>query len=832
MVNNQLKITYVKLVNHVVLGNIEFELDNDIVSILGKNGAGKSFLMDTLQPYSRSNRFINNYPVVQGATGYKQVNFITADGITYETIHEYVPKGKSHACKSYLNKVVNGIKIELNPTGHCDKYDELIRHHLNFDSSCMIVGFLSFKANGITSSRGQERKKILESTIDNPILRMFKRNAKELASEHNTMAKQYEKQKMKLASQYTEESLDEDINKLTIGINENKKLLATATENLNKYISKKNELELISNTDTKKISMIRDISLDGLKYGTVYEMYNKYQDSLKRSEINSNEIFRIREQINRYESYTSLKQALSESESVLKEKSDKLRSLNDKLSKYIIVDKRNNVIPWLENIVQMAKHFTDTLRGISVMAVSSDNLDKIISELVERKKNNEEFILKYKVALSNTDGNRYEVNFQDNCNTCQLYSKFVKSDEFVTKNKSKWSNIVDVEQPDIEYKIQKLNLIKENIKSSLYNSIIQCSQFIQDPDKAGLSNVDKFLQECSNDVLYPKLVRLLDWIKGMNNFIDVLNDDIADLNITIKDTEMKLSNIDVDSNLAIDKYKDQLNTLTEKAVEYDRVLTGTIFKVVGALDMSDPDILKYSTMSFDELDKLYTVVNRSESDLKFFNSKIDYLEKEISSYPKVIESSIIEKTQLESKLKDLKNLNKNLVDYDRKRKVFARCKDLLDKEIPITLLRNNLQFIEKTTNAILANNSIPMSVNIIPSDSEITIEVTVRDKTINDAVQLSAGETAIISLLLNACVLHIIGYPIICLDEIDSNLDLLYRRQFNDLIYSIMTVLQISQIFCISHNIASNINYATKILVGDDKGLDLNSYDCTSLIRL
>ena len=157
-----------------------------------------------------------------------------------------------------------------------------------------------------------------------------------------------------------------------------------------------------------------------------------------------------------------------------------------------------------------------------------------------------------------------------------------------------------------------------------------------------------------------------------------------------------------------------------------------------------------------------------------------------------------------------------MVDLDRKRKMFQRCKDIIEKDIPLVLLRNNLKFIEETTNNMLTINNINMSVNIIPTDSEIIIEVNVNDKTIDDAVQLSAGETSIVSLLLNACILHILGYPILCLDEADSFMDTINRVKYVDLLGCIQSMLNINQVILISHHITgTNIDYATKICIGE-----------------
>ena len=808
----QLRIIHVKLINHIVLGNIDFEIDNDIISILGKNGSGKSFLMDTLQPFSRSNRFISSYPVVPNATGYKQVDFMTNGNVIFETIHEYVPKGKSHACKSYLNKIEKGVKIELNPTGHCEKYEELVKQYLGFDSNCMNIGFLSSVANGITSSRGQERKKILESTIDNPILKMFKKNAKELAKEYTSMAKHYEKQKIRIANTYTEESLVEQINKIISDIDINRISLKQANEDFEVMTNRLSELESKSQVDFDKLKFICDLTFGMEQDRTTYFIYQRFKDVVERSEKLSNELLQLDEQLQRITKRDTLEHDINASRAILDEKSKELHSYEDRLYKYVVEDRRNSIKSWLENIIRLAKYFTDVFKGLSVVATSSSNLDNIISELVEQKKNNEEFMIRYRAALSNIDGNKYVVNVQDNCNTCQLYDKFVKSDEFVTANKSKWDTVTSVEQPEIEDKIRKLSIVKENVKSSLIHNIEQAGLYIKDLSKAGLTSLDSFLHECGTGVLYPKLVNFYDWVNEHNSYIDNLSTNVKDLESKIEYMSKELEYIVVPNGLNIDNMKARKNSIQETLKKYDRMITNSTYKAIGALDMSDSDTFKLANMTLYDLNKLYLEVKDIDHELDNTRRVIERLKSKRQDLPAIIENLLVEKTQTESKLADLRTLNKNLLEYDRKGKVLVRCKDLLDKDIPISLLRNNLSFIEKTTNAILIHNNIQMGVNIIPSDTEITIEVNVRNKTINDAIQLSSGETAIISLLINACALHIIGYPIICLDECDAFADTENSIKYISLLEAIRNTLNISQIILISHHIdVLNLNGMTEL---------------------
>ena len=149
------------------------------------------------------------------------------------------------------------------------------------------------------------------------------------------------------------------------------------------------------------------------------------------------------------------------------------------------------------------------------------------------------------------------------------------------------------------------------------------------------------------------------------------------------------------------------------------------------------------------------------------------------------------------------------------KEIIGRCKEIIEKHIPILLLDNNLKFIQDITNEILSENNIPIQVEIIIDNTTIVIPCTVEDTTVPDASMLSAGETCLISLLLNASILHLLGYNILCLDEIDANLDVDRRKQFNNIVVSIMSKLDIDQICCISHNISSTIDSATIVQIGE-----------------
>lgn len=822
-----LRIVYVKLINHIVLGDIEFHLDNDIISIVGKNGSGKSFLMDTLQPFSRSNRFIGTYPFKKGETGYKRIDFMDQDGTIYETIHEFVPKGKSHACKSYINKVIAGVTEELNPTGHCDKYEELVKTHLKFDSSCLDIGFLSFKANGITQSKGVDRKKTLETTIDNAILKTFKKNVRSLVSEHNAMAKQYEKQKVRIASLYTEESLLNKIDTLTKEKEDANNELQELMKKREDIKLKLSEIDKLATADVSIIKNLLDLSSDDK---TVYEMHHIYQNAYKRSETLSNDILDEDRRIERTIANMKLKTDIERSEEVLNTKTKELQNLKDNIKKFILPTTEVSIVGWMESTLQLAKDFTDRLSSIKVMVTSELNLDNIINDLVSSKSDMDDFISKYRVARSNSDGEDYNVNYSTACDTCQLYNKFVRSIDFVKSNRSKWDSIVNIEKPEVEDKLLTLNIIRDNIKRQLHNVVATSGNVMTGESliRVKMSNIDDFLIGCSNGTLYPNLLRLYEWYTEKLSILELLQSDINDMNSSLslnrEKYKISLTAGSDDPNYNLDDARTRISSMRKELEGYLKITTDSTYKAIGALDITDADIFRYSSYTKSKLQELYNNVSSVDKDKNLYTALYDKCNMRCDEIPRIIENYISSIASLNHKLSDLRDTNAKLLDYDTKRKVFQRCKDIIEKDIPIALLRTNLNFIEKTTNTILADNGINMSISIIPTESEITIEVMVGDKVISDAVQLSAGETSIVSLILNACILHIIGYPILCLDEADAFMDAVNRVKYNDLVSSIRTLLNISQIFVISHNIAGMyLDYSTKICLGSN--LDSHKVD-------
>lgn len=818
--NTVFKITHLKLVNHIVLGDVDINFDNTMISIMGKNGSGKSFLMDTLQPYARSTRFISSYPVKKGEVGYKQVDFQLPDGTIYETIHEYMPKGNTHSCKSYLNKISGDTKMELNPTGHCEKYDELIRKHLNSDPAILNIGFISFKANGITGSKGVERKKVLESTIDSNILKTYKKNVKQLVSEYNAYYKQCEHKKIRLASLYTESSLEREIASC-----KNKKLelemeLSSKQTELQTLMVERDRLEKLKLIDRTKLKTIYDIAvkLKGIDFeGNINSRYHELSDVSKRLQIDSNRIVSLNDKIIQINRSNSLKSNITALEKQLNDVNKNIIDQENNLNDYVCNWRENKIEEWLSKLIYYSNEFSKRLTNIKIVVSTESAFNTILNELIEDKVQIDKFIARYELASSNSDGEKYDIIHYDVCDKCKLYDKFVLSEKFIEDNRDRYKKEIEFNIPERLEKINNLTLLKDNVLQSVKNLILDIPTYLTEKSVKTLDikDVDTFLYACSNNKLTMKLNNLYDWIKDKKSIIESNKTEIDNISNKINWMKDTLSTCEINET-NIEKYELEVSELMDKVRKMDNEISNPISKLILELDMTDSFNMEYVLKDVDEVITIYDNIANNDNKLQEVISRCEDINKSIKLLPFEIDNTFAKMIDYNHKLDELKDVNSRVVDLDRKRKMFQRCKDIIEKDIPLVLLRNNLKFIEETTNNMLTINNINMSVNIIPTDSEIIIEVNVNDKTIDDAVQLSAGETSIISLLLNACILHILGYPILCLDEADSFMDTINRVKYVDLLGCIQSMLNINQVILISHHITgTNIDYATKICIGE-----------------
>lgn len=160
-------ITYIRLKNYIGIKNgvgttqieINFNLRNKVNLLIGKNGSGKSTIINSLHPFSFGESDKPNI-VIEGQSGEKEIHY-KHNNIYYKILHIYSPnKNGGHNVKSYISKGLSEEElIELNPNGNVSSFKEIVYQELSIDALYLRLSKLSIGGDNIVKMNYTERKK-------------------------------------------------------------------------------------------------------------------------------------------------------------------------------------------------------------------------------------------------------------------------------------------------------------------------------------------------------------------------------------------------------------------------------------------------------------------------------------------------------------------------------------------------------------------------------------------------------------------------------------------------------------------------------------------------
>lgn len=789
--------------NHVKLGNFKIQLDNPIVSIVGKNGSGKSFLLSELHPYPSSNRYSSAYSIIKGVSGYKRIIYKDND-IFYEIIHEYTPNNREgHSAKSYFNIIKNGVTEELNPTGNGNFFKDLVKKYLKFDHKTFNSSHISFKTNGLTESSAKNRRELLSDIVETREVENMTRNCIiEYRTVNNMLNKikdgrsgdisgTVDELKHKLKELDSEESTNNfKMDAMKLSIEEDKKTL-TQYDNL-----KEDNIEDI-NACLDALSMFSDNE-------TVINRYNikiENENAINRlfSDITSRK--------DKYYKEVSLYQTkLNKEEWINKCDITRLEASNKRFKLSLYVNPK-----YMENLsielIEPLKAIIDAINRVKNCSYNyaSKNVIDIMKEQEEEKHVLEHFIAEYNKKYNNSEGGKeYEV---EPCpSNCELYQRYVTDAKWVKEN----ANSFKMSEESLAIINSDIELLKP--LKLLYNQLHIIDKYTNKTmTDLHLNKDELFFINSLTDGEYIISVYTL-----KTNIEDLINN-ILSLDNSIKDYEIKLDsikhiNLDVENPdillEEIDKLEKDLKAIKTHNVEFN----------------INPYLLntKYAYMTKNALKQHYNALKEANMNYNKLTLRISSDEMSIKTLEKRNYAIITERVNIQRIIEDKIKVEQEYNSLDKDRVALSRIRTIMEKEIPLIMLNNVLSFLEKQTNILLDENNIPINIEITVDDINILISASVNDIEIPDISQLSSGELCLVSLIMNACVLTLSGYKVFCLDEIDANLDIINRKKFNQIIDSLLATLEIDQIICISHSIESSSDTAHRIVIGDIDGISLN----------
>lgn len=789
--------------NHVKLGNFKIQLDNPIVSIVGKNGSGKSFLLSELHPYPSSNRYSSAYSIIKGVSGYKRIIYKDND-IFYEIIHEYTPNNREgHSAKSYFNIIKNGVTEELNPTGNGNFFKDLVKKYLKFDHKTFNSSHISFKTNGLTESSAKNRRELLSDIVETREVENMTRNCIiEYRTVNNMLNKikdgrsgdisgTVDELKHKLKELDSEESTNNfKMDAMKLSIEEDKKTL-TQYDNL-----KEDNIEDI-NACLDALSMFSDNE-------TVINRYNikiENENAINRlfSDITSRKDKYYKE-VSLYQTKLNKEDWINKCDITRLEASNK----RSKLSLYVNPKYMENLSI---ELIEPLKAIIDAINRVKNCSYNyaSKNVIDIMKEQEEEKHVLEHFIAEYNKKYNNSEGGKeYEV---EPCpSNCELYQRYVTDAKWVKEN----ANSFKMSEESLAIINSDIELLKP--LKLLYNQLHIIDKYTNKTmTDLHLNKDESFFINSLTDGEYIISVYTL-----KTNIEDLINN-ILSLENSIKDYEIKLDsikhiNLDVENPdillEEIDKLEKDLKAIKTHNVEFN----------------INPYLLntKYAYMTKNALKQHYNALKEANMNYNKLTLRISSDEMSIKTLEKRNYAIITERVNIQRIIEDKIKVEQEYNSLDKDRVALSRIRTIMEKEIPLIMLNNVLSFLEKQTNILLDENNIPINIEITVDDINILISASVNDIEIPDISQLSSGELCLVSLIMNACVLTLSGYKVFCLDEIDANLDIINRKKFNQIIDSLLATLEIDQIICISHSIESSSDTAHRIVIGDIDGISLN----------
>ena len=797
----------------IELGDLHIkDIGRDIISIVGLNGSGKSLLMSTMHPFSSSGRFDKSYPIKIGEFGYKKIIF-EDKGRYFITEHEYTPKGDTHSAKSYLSIIENGIETKLNPTGHNVMYKELVEKYMKYDNKTDKIANLSESFNGITNSSALDRKKIIESTIDAERIEYLKKNVSNILKEKKGATKGLTQYRIQLLSSSNEKEERMYLTNIESNITEIENNMPNLlNEKLDIESKLKDMGEDYKDIDIYELSSVIELLKEG-NYDTLSQARETFLTLSSNIEVKKQELINISDKLNTQELYRKayldeieLKNKIKEQEELIKDEVENYLSI---ANKEIDKDTLTQIQGYFFDINYVNNLILEYSIPRDEVIIIVDDIGRYIKYLDNKIKFYEDNIKRYnKLSSSVIKGDNYtDIPYKDNCNSCSLYKAYVVDKKWIEDNKSLYNSWQDG--------IKHLNRVKESFMRVFTISLEDEFNFIKHHlrenilrNRNTIDLVNGFMMNSFNNSNFYSIYRS---IEESDTLLEALRGYINDYKLQIDKLHHEYDESSYNSLIMrktalveeINKMKDRYNFL----YKYTRVL-----ELKGELSiktMKELIFIRETKVSYDNKSK--------ELKASLFN-----VEETIAKKQKELSTLISEKARIKEVIRNLDVTNESILTYNKEIESLGQLKDILERDIPFYLLKGHLEFIENEVNNIL-DNLFPYSIKIIVEDEEIVISVLrhKENRVTNDVRNCSSGEKTIIGLVLNACILHILGYGILCLDEVDAQLDEVNRHKFSDVIHIIMRRLNINQVFCISHNLTSHIDNSITLTLGDVSSLTI-----------
>lgn len=844
-----MRVTYLKLENVAGLmvgSNIDtLEIDfnkcqNNIISIQGQNGKGKSVLLSSIHPFSYvtslDERSTLNYIIV-GKNGYKEIHYQNGDDY-YVIKHYYKANKDTHSVKSYFSK--NG--EELNENGNVRSFLSLVEFHLGITEEMMRLLRLGSNVNSFISLAPARRKEYIGRLIEeiDLYLKLYKgisdeiRTTKALVSANATNLynchitdlvleegrlnallkdiKQYEKERDQIVGQISKtESMMRDNN-----IDELRRKNQDAQSSMR-------ELE----------SLERSIQSQHLKDVSIEQLIAKRSDTV-------NERVDVQAKINSYR--MSIDHALKDIERIdvsIKRitSNNDITSLQRNLSMTRIAIGNTskvvvNMVPPRVTSSEL-EHLMNRLYGFNQIGTMIYTLGNrplnIFLKLKEEKKSVDAFLKQQQKKIQSS------INRDD---IATLLNQMFGEDEVITPACTEEFSVC----PYYRF-ADTITQIRDRLEEeTIDGETLRYIQVISNNIDAILNELDHLVHMKIPDALKDPFneQHILERLKNRIPLFDTSG--ISEYLSLVREREIFIAHIE-----ELRRYEEQMTLYRQSGVESQLEQTEELRKRIdfyrNNINVLESEIAGI-VAKINMLDEQISLVSRYKDALKYkkiFESTIESTSKllgPLESAEKELQEARWRLRQITDKIDSLRSeyreLDNKINTYKQLLKEDAKLKKTMNelsiiqesastrRGIPVIYMKRYLGRIQYLSNRLLDliyDGDLQLSEFNITQDV-FEVPYTKNGTTIPDVKYASQSEISLVTMALSFALMNKAtgAYNVLLLDEIDGGLDDDNRAAFLKMLRAQMITLQCEQVFIVSHNMSQMINIPMDCIRLDNTG--------------
>lgn len=876
-----MRFLYARLVGYVGLysglGLKEIDIDfskarNKICVISGPNGVGKSTIINALNLMPDDNScFI---PSMEASKYLKLTDGMNIYDITM--IHGINSHNERTTTKVSILK--NG--VELNPNGNVRSYKEIIQNEFELDSNYTVLSKIGGNDRGIADKTPAERKKIVSSIISslevyNNIYKVLNKKANTLKSFINNLGYKIQNIGTEEALRSTLVSIKSRTDALTKGIEETKESLTKSKTiiamvdpdgSVQKRLDELNEQikplkNQIIELEVKIQKTNCDKSVEDLQEAVKMAESEQTKLLMEISSISENitavktDIDQLQNKINK-----ETNEIDPNLESQLQTTKDRLTELQNLFSGIDIDDVSKDEIDFVIKFSNDLVYKIDTLKADQNITIVSEACEWMMSGQLIHDRHHElqSQIDQYNQEIENTQTILQNINNdiaqsqsidqrpnQCSIDSCPFISEALSiihqygDRKSMLKKKDSTENQISELKKSLQDVTNQLNHIEmvENmiLKIQAMNDSISMNSSILSkfPATKRLTNCELFLTDLKNQYMFTE-IRSMEQYQDMSNSI-----------IEYKSLSKILSNLEAE-------YKVQSNT--EKLIrQYQNELSEKNHKLESLYDHFDKKRKEkqFNDNLLEELNSQLQNALQLESDKQKLIEKqnqVSNIESEISTITSKLQSSANEinninlmtdrynkltteikpleenRRQVESRLDMLRSFQQEYAQYkdqynliDTLRKYSSPTSGGIQSLFMSIYMDKTLDTVNQLLGMIFHGQY--QILQYIINEDEFRIPFVGNGLVVDDISNGSTSQVCIMGMIINL-VLFTSGsnkYNIVSLDEIDGGLDHENRYLFVNILQQICDILNIDQLFIISHSVESALQSVDVVLLSDQE---------------